>query len=113
MFQLDGKSTESMANQSCGKCEVLLALSFPLSYNFPVFLPHFNIYRITDPENRGSTFLQNTGTLIYNTVQKPKRTSTDFIDNYYYYVVFVVFVIVTAVAAAVILVVIAHLRGCL
>jgi hypothetical protein len=51
-------------------------------------------------ENGGNTFLQNTGTLIHNTVQKPKkRPSTDILDHYYYYVVFVV--------------VIALLRGCL
>lgn len=37
-------------------------------------------------ENGGNTFLQNTGTLIHNTVQKPKRRpSTDILDHYYYF----------------------------
>lgn len=45
MFQLHVKATGNMANQSCEKCSVLLALSFPHSYNFPVFFPHFSVYR--------------------------------------------------------------------
>jgi hypothetical protein len=39
MFQLHGKATGNTANQSCEKCSVLLALSFPHSYNFPVSPP--------------------------------------------------------------------------
>jgi len=63
MFQLHGKATGNMANQSCEKCSVLLALSFPHSYNFPVFLPHFSVYRkwrqYIPPEHSSTTQCKN------------------------------------------------------
>jgi hypothetical protein len=44
--------------------------------------PHSSVYRIGHPENGGNIFLQTTRTLIYNTVQKPKRRpSTDIPDH--------------------------------
>jgi hypothetical protein len=60
--------------QSCEKCSILLALSFPFSYNFPMFLLHFNVYRIGHPKNGGNTFLQNTNTHLQHSTETEKKT---------------------------------------
>lgn len=43
---LHGKAIGNMANQSCEKCSVPLALSFPHSYNFPVSPPLYCLQKM-------------------------------------------------------------------